>query len=299
MTLRLDKDGPARAEPPQSVVQPAGDADQFRRHGGIQIRPPKLRRALKRAILIEDDALVDQSGPGQEIRQMGYGSTILSEVHHARASNGEMAGDAQMTAHHVDEQRIALGGPDRGSLTEDPEHETRDPQPQTETERRRQGAVEDRDRARRAAEQNVFGERAMNGYCKSGGHFLHQTSAPPPNEKNDRKKELAAKAIERPNTIWISRRKPPDVSPNASVRPVTMMMITAMILETGPSTDCRIWFSGCSHGMLEPAAQAGAQSNVARVRRAVVAMARRMRNRWITAGLLGVRGRSRRPARAR
>src|SRR5216684_429402 len=190
-----------------------------------------------------------------------------------------------MAAHHVDELRIALGGPDRGGLTENPEQETGEPQPQAETERRRQGAVEDRDRARRAAEQNVFGERAMNGCCKSGDLLLHQTSAPPPKEKNERKKELAAKAIERPNTIWISRRKPPEVSPNASVRPVTMMMITAMILATGPSTDCRIWLSGCSHGMLEPAAQAGAPgnvvSNVARVMRAPVAMARRMRNRWI------------------
>src|SRR3546814_12923703 len=62
------------------------------------------------------------------------------------------------------------------------------------------------------------------------GCAIHQTSAPPPNEKNDRKKELAAKAIDRPNTIWISRRNPPDVSPNARVRPVAMMMITAMIL---------------------------------------------------------------------
>jgi hypothetical protein len=35
-----------------------------------------------------------------------------------------------------------------------------------------------------------------------------------------------------------------------------MMMITAMILATGPSTDCRICCSGCSQGMLEPAAQA-------------------------------------------
>src|SRR5216683_6141797 len=220
------------------------------------------------------------------------------------SSNGEMAGDTQMAAHHVDEQRIALGSPDGGGLTENPEQETGEPQPQAETERRRQGAVENRDRARRAAEQNVFGERAMNGCCKSGDLF-HQTSAPPPKEKNERKKELAAKAIERPNTIWISRRKPPEVSPNASVRPVTMMMITAMILATGPSTDCRIWFSGCSHGMLEPAAQAGAQSNVvstvARIMKAaVVAMTRRMRNgRWITAGLLRVKGRSRRPARAR
>ena len=68
--LRLDKDGPARAEPPQRVVQSAGDADQFGRHCGIQIGPTKPRRALKRAILVENDALVDQRGPGQEIRQM-------------------------------------------------------------------------------------------------------------------------------------------------------------------------------------------------------------------------------------
>src|SRR5713226_2049674 len=219
------------------------------------------------------------------------------------SSNGEMAGDTQMAAHHVDEQRIALGSPDGGGLTENPEQETGEPQPQAETERRRQGAIENRDRARRAAEQDVLGERAMNGCCKS--RDLHQTSAPPPKEKNDRKKELAANAIERPNTIWISRRKPPEVSPNASVRPVTMMIITAMILATGPSTDCRIWLSGCSHGMLEPAAQAGAQSNVvstaARVMKAAaVVMTRRMRNRrWITAGLLRVKGRSRRPVPAR
>src|SRR6266851_9499013 len=215
------------------------------------------------------------------------------------SSNGEMTGDAQMAAHHVDELRIALRGPDRGGLTENPEQETREPQPQAETERRCQGAVEDRDRARRAAEQDVLGERAMNGCCKSENPLLHQTSAPPPKEKNDRKKELAAKAIERPNTIWISRRKPPEVSPNASVRPVTMMMITAMILETGPSTDCRIWLSGCSHGMFEPAAQAGALDSVARVVKAAAVAMTRMRNRWITAGLLRVKGRSRRPVQAR
>src|SRR5579872_1339164 len=85
----------------------------------------------------------------------------------------------------------------------------------------------------------------------------HQITTPPPNEKNDRKKLDAAKAIDRPNTIWISLRKPPDASPNASDNPVTMMMMTAMILATGPSTDCRIWLSGCSHGILEPAANAG------------------------------------------
>ena len=141
--------------------------------------------------------------------------------------------------------RIALGRPDGGGMADDPEQEPGDPQAQAEAQRRRQRAVEDRDRARRAAEQDRLGQRAMDRRDEAwdgfvSGKALHQISAPPPNEKNDRKKLEAAKAIERPNTIWISLRNPPEVSPNASVRPVTMMMITAMILATGPSTDCRI-----------------------------------------------------------
>src|SRR5882724_9464781 len=126
----------------------------------------------------------------------------------------------------------------------------------------------------------------MNGCCESGDHFLHQTSAPPPKEKNDRKKELAAKAIERPNTIWISRRKPPDESPKASVRPVTMMMMTAMILATGPSIDCNTCCRGCSHGMLEPAAWAGVivhAINTAAMRAAVPA--RMYEQGWIMPSL--------------
>ena len=49
-----------------------------------------------------------------------------------------------------------------------------------------------------------------------------------------KKKDEAAKAIERPNTIWINRRKPPEVSPKASVSPVMIMMITAIMRATGP-----------------------------------------------------------------
>eukprot|EP01040_Poterioochromonas_malhamensis_P020282 gene20284-biopygen6325 len=72
------------------------------------------------------------------------------------------------------------------------------------------------------------------------GDAVHQISAPPPKEKNDRKKLEAANAIDRPNTIWISRRNPPEVSPNARVSPVTMILITAMILATSTSTDSRM-----------------------------------------------------------
>src|SRR3546814_8655138 len=86
----------------------------------------------------------------------------------------------------------------------------------------------------------------------------HQISAPPPKLKNDRKKLDAANAIDRPNTIWISLRKPPPESPKASVRPVTMITITAMIFATGPSIASRMDWSGASQGIDEPEARTGA-----------------------------------------
>ena len=43
-----------------------------------------------------------------------------------------MAGDAQVTAHHVDELRIALGCPDGGGVADGPEQEPWDPQAQAE-----------------------------------------------------------------------------------------------------------------------------------------------------------------------
>src|SRR3546814_18788707 len=90
--------------------------------------------------------------------------------------------------------------------------------------------------------------------------LLHQIRAPPPKLKNDRKKLDAANAIDRPNTIWISLRKPPPESPKARVRPVTMITITAMIFAPGPSIDSRMDWSGASQGIDDPEARAGADS---------------------------------------
>src|ERR1700749_258476 len=94
---------------------------------------------------------------------------------------------------------------------------------------------------------------------KTVGHELHQNNPPPPNEKNDRKKLDAAKATERPKTTWTPRRKPPEVSPKAQVKPVRMIAIQATIFATGPCTDSNIFWSGCSHGMLLPAARAACE----------------------------------------
>src|SRR5215510_1670105 len=173
--------------------------------------------------------------------------------------HAEMCRITQVSAHDVNELRVALCGPDRRHVPDRPQHEAGDPKAESQSESSRERAVGDCDRARGTAEQDRLCQRPMHGRFEPrkrvvGKKIGHQTSAPPPNEKNDRKNELAANAIERPNTIWTRRRNPPDVSPKASVRPVTTMMITAMILATGPSIDCRICCSGCSQGMFEPAA---------------------------------------------
>src|SRR5690606_31559285 len=100
--------------------------------------------------------------------------------------------------------------------------------------------------SRRAAQQDRRTEAAVDrrfeasdvrtagGKARRARLPAHAISAPPPKLKKERKKLDAANAIDRPKMIWIRRLKPPLVSPKASVRPVTMMMITAMILATGP-----------------------------------------------------------------
>src|ERR1700730_6329197 len=92
--------------------------------------------------------------------------------------------------------------------------------------------------------------------AREGERRAHAISAPPAKLKKVRKKELAAKAIDSPKTIWINRRIPPEVSPKARAKPEPMMMMTAMILATGPWMLSRILVKGCSQGMFEPAARA-------------------------------------------
>ena len=141
-----------------------------------------------------------------------------------------------MAAHHVDEGGIALGGPDGGEMADQPDGPADDPEAKAEAHGGRERPVDDRHSARRAAEQDRLCQRAVDRreVAADGLGLVHQTSTPPPNWKKERKKLDAAKAIDNPKTIWISRRKPPEVSPNASVRPVTTMMITDTTLATGP-----------------------------------------------------------------
>ena len=152
---------------------------------------------------------------------------------------------------------LGARNPYRQRMADDPEHHARNPQLQAQAHGGGQRAVGNGHGARCTAQQDQFGERAMQGHLEAGREGIRaaHTTAPPEKLKNDRKKLDAANAMDRPNTIWISLRKPPLVSPKASARPVAMMMMmTATIRATGPWIDSKMDCSGASQGMLEPAA---------------------------------------------
>ncbi len=162
LALGLDEDRPSRSEAPQRIVQPSDDGDEFGRHRAIEIGTAEPGGALEAAILVKDDTFVDQRRPGQEIRETRRWAAIFGEVHHRamsieRASDAEMAGDAQVAAHHIDEHRIALRRPNRGGVSDHRRQEPGDPQTKAEAQSRGQRPVQDRNGARRPAEQDRLG----------------------------------------------------------------------------------------------------------------------------------------------
>jgi hypothetical protein len=117
-----------------------------------------------------------------------------------------------------------------------PDYETNQPKPQAKADGTCKRTACDCEASRCAAEQDVLSKRTVNRNVKSrryvclvlGTHATNSApliSAPPPNEKKDRKNELVA-----------------------------VMMITEMTLATGPWIDSTIDCSGPSHGIDDPAA---------------------------------------------
>src|SRR2546427_12714947 len=103
-------------------------------------------------------------------------------------------------------------------MADDPEHDTGNPQLQAQPDSGGQGAVGDRHGARCAAQQDRLGERAMQRHLEPGREGVRgtHTTAPPEKLKNDRKNEDAAKAMLKPNTIWISLRDRKSTRLNSS-----------------------------------------------------------------------------------
>src|SRR3546814_15453759 len=109
----------------------------------------------------------------------------------------------------------------RERVTRRPHHQPGNPLLQAEAKRGGDRAIDDRDGARRTAEQEGFGQGAVHRRFEAFDMRAcadHAINAPPPKLKKLRKKELAAKEIDRPKMTWMRRRKTPDVPPNESDR---------------------------------------------------------------------------------
>ncbi|GLJ00601.1 hypothetical protein Sbs19_44190 [Sphingobium sp. BS19] len=125
----------------------------------------------------------------------------------AAPSHRQMTGYAQMPTAHLDKKRIAFGSPYREEMTDCPDGDANQPETEAEADGAGQRAVDNGNRTRCAAEQDMLGQRPVNrdGEARHSIELFkparHQMSAPPPNEKNDRKKLDAAKAMDRPKTI--------------------------------------------------------------------------------------------------
>src|SRR5262245_59171381 len=190
-----------------------------------------------------------------------------------------------MAGQDEEEGGVLAREPDGEGVAGEPDDQTGEPQAQAKTDRGGERAVEDGEAAWGSSQQDGLGQGTVEGHLEAGngrrlskhGITPHSISAPPANEKNDRKNEVAAKAMERPNTIWMSRRRPPPMSPKARLNPVTMMMTTAMTLVTGPSIDSRMRCSGASQGMPDPAACAVAAPITRKARLSTPAMEKRGR----------------------
>src|SRR3954453_13895525 len=170
-----------------------------------------------------------------------------------------MAPLPQMAQEHRCKVSVLLGSQHREAMADGPESYAGQPLLEPETKRGSNSPIDDCDRARCATEEDRLDKRPVHGGLEPRRVLIapaHESSAPPPKLKKLRKKDEAAKAIDRPKMIWMRRRNPPAVSPNASVNPVVMMMITATILATGPWTESRTFWRGSSHGIPEPAAWA-------------------------------------------
>jgi len=130
-----------------------------------------------------------------------------------------------MPAPHLDKERIALCRPDRQNMPDRPDGDSNQPEAQAKAHGPGKRPVHDGDGAWRTAEQDMLGQRPVDWDRKSRHHVElfesggHQIKAPPPKLKNDKKKLDAANAIDRPNTIWITRPARNEVEEGRGNRP--------------------------------------------------------------------------------
>ena len=158
--LGLDEDRPARSQPAQRAVEPRGVGDQFGGRCAVEVGASEACGALETAVLVEDDAGADQRCPGQEV-----GEPVGVVAIFARRSTSlrpDRCGKAQMPPRHIDELRIALAPPRPPAGGRWPRRRARPARAAGPARSRRQRAIGDGEAARRAAEQDMLGQRPVD-----------------------------------------------------------------------------------------------------------------------------------------
>src|SRR5690242_11879405 len=83
--LRLEEQGPSRAEALEHIVEPGGDRDELGLSCAIKVGTTVAQRALERAILVEHDTGSDQARPRQVIAERRGLLSVFGQAQHASA----------------------------------------------------------------------------------------------------------------------------------------------------------------------------------------------------------------------
>ena len=199
----------------------------------------------------------NERGPRQKVRQASIFVPVFTRLSMTLLTP-ECVGVGS-AAHHVHELGVSFCSPDRRTMADAqqmPAIQRCRPRPMAAASVPHRIATERGAPPSRICSVSARWTGASNPAMGLVGILSNQRPAA---ERKERQEEArSAKAMDSPKTICTNLRNPPDVSPKASDRPVTVMMITETIFATGPCTDWRMELSGVSHGMFEPAAYAGA-----------------------------------------
>ena len=218
--VSFDEQCPAGAEALECVIEPGRDCNQLGLGCTVEIRPAEPCGALQAAILVEHDAGRDQARPRAENPEAAGGVRDRRQGSSWRLhSRRKMRGIADMAAQDLDEMRVFARGPHRDGMADDPEQRAGDPELQAERHGCGDRADQDGERAWGAAEQQRLGQGPVERDGKAGEMVVnvlgHGDDGASGELEEGEEEGAAAKAIERPKMIWISRRNPPAVSPKA------------------------------------------------------------------------------------
>src|ERR1700727_554910 len=82
--LRVDEHRPPGSQAFERIVNARRDSDELVLGRAVQVRAAKTGRALKGAVLVENNPRRDQSSPGQEVCEAFGSGAVFGETHHVR-----------------------------------------------------------------------------------------------------------------------------------------------------------------------------------------------------------------------